>query len=84
MYVCYLHIEFYFLKLQARQELAQEYEYVKDINRTLSDFKRDTFNPPSQAASAMKLRDYNEPPTRESRDPDVWPPPTPVERYVLT
>merc|ERR1712151_701931 len=29
----------------ARQEIAQEYEYVKDINRTLADFKRDTFNP---------------------------------------
>ena len=66
-----------FPTLQTRQEIAQEYEYVKDINKTLSDFKRDTFNTPSQAASALRLRDYNEPPTRETRDPDVWPP---VER----
>lgn len=61
----------------ARQEIAQEYEYVKDINRTLADFKRDQFNAPPPAAIK---RDYNEPPTRETRDPDVWPPPTPVER----
>ena len=57
--------------------MAQEFEYVKDINRTLADFKRDTFNP---AVSSIKARDYGEVPTRETRDPDVWAPPTPVDR----
>lgn len=68
---------------QARQEIAQEYEYVKDINRTLADFKRDQFNAPQQPSSVPVVkRDFSDPPTRETRDPDVWdPPPTPVERY---
>ena len=65
---------FYF---QARQQIAQEYEYVKDINRTLADFKRDNFN---AAPPPAKLRDYGEIPTRETRDPDVWLPPAPAER----
>jgi len=60
----------------ARQQIAQEYEYVKDINRTLADFKRDTFN---AAPPPMKMRDYGDVPTRETRDPDVWLPPNPVE-----
>lgn len=67
----------------ARQEIAQEYEYVKDINRTLADFKRDTFNPNSAAphpANSKMHHDFTELPTRETRDPDVWPPPTPIER----
>jgi len=64
----------------ARQEIAQEYEYVKDINRTLADFKRDQFNAPQPNPAPVVKRDYSEPPTREARDPDVWPPPTPVER----
>lgn len=61
----------------AKQEIAQEFEYVKDINRTLADFKRDTFNP---SAPPLKLREYGEIPTRETRDPDVWAPPTPIDR----
>lgn len=61
----------------ARQEIAQEYEYIKDISRTLADFKRDQFNAPPPV---MAKEDFNELPTRETRDPDVWPPPTPVER----
>ena len=65
------------LYFQARQQIAQEYEYVKDINRTLADFKRDNFN---AAPPPAKLRDYGEVPTRETRDPDVWLPPAPVER----
>lgn len=70
----YVFEMFYF---QARQQIAQEYEYVKDINRTLADFKRDNFN---AAPPPAKLRDYGEIPTRETRDPDVWLPPAPVER----
>jgi len=68
----------------ARQEIAQEYEYVKDINRTLADFKRDTFNPnaaaPPRFSAPCDPKYPAEVPTRETRDPDVWPPPTPVER----
>lgn len=54
---------------QVRQEIAQEYEVVKDISNTLSSLKVDS----------SKSRDdcrQNEEPTR---DPDVWPPPTPVD-----
>ncbi|XP_057306075.1 katanin p60 ATPase-containing subunit A1-like [Hydractinia symbiolongicarpus] len=61
----------------ARQEIAQEFEYVKDINKTLAGFKRDTFNAPQPQ---QRLRDYGNAPARESRDPDVWLPPAPVER----
>lgn len=64
----------------ARQEIAQEYEYVKDINRTLADFKRDTFNPNAGAPPKFSDAKFSDVPTRETRDPDVWPPPTPVER----
>lgn len=55
-----------------RQEIAKEYEYVRDISQVLANFKRDNFNP----SSNMRHGDFDEP----TRDPDVWPPPTPVER----
>jgi hypothetical protein len=59
--------------LQSRQEVAQEYEIVKDINGTLSSLKTDSPKVGSEA------RQFEEP----TRDPDVWPPPTPVEhRWV--
>lgn len=55
---------------QFRQDIAAEYEVVKDISNTLSSLKVDS----------SKSRDgdgrLNEEPTR---DPDVWPPPTPVD-----
>ena len=50
---------------------------MKDISRTLADLKRDTFN---TASPANPNRRGDDEPTREPRDPDVWPPPTPVER----
>ncbi|ELU18277.1 hypothetical protein CAPTEDRAFT_148248 [Capitella teleta] len=57
---------------QMRQDIAQEFENVKDINSTLSSFKSD------HPARPMVTRDdthYDEP----TRDKDVWPPPTPVD-----
>ncbi|KAK3741803.1 hypothetical protein QZH41_010451, partial [Actinostola sp. cb2023] len=55
---------------QVRQEIVQEYEHVKDISQTLANFKKDT-------VQFGGMRYGHEEPTR---DPDVWPPPTPVER----
>jgi len=55
-------------------EISKEYEVIKDISRTLSSLKMD--NPRAQRGDEARL--YDEP----TRDPDVWPPPTPVEhRY---
>lgn len=56
---------------QVRQAIVKEYDQVKEINQTLANFKKDTvhFGGPRQS--------HEEEPTR---DPDVWPPPTPIER----
>ncbi|XP_013383479.1 katanin p60 ATPase-containing subunit A1-like [Lingula anatina] len=59
---------------QVRQEIATEYEHVKDISSTLASFKAD--NARSEYRSPLGGFHENEEPTR---DPDVWPPPTPVE-----
>ncbi|KAK2179300.1 hypothetical protein NP493_497g02009 [Ridgeia piscesae] len=61
---------------QVRQELAEEYEHVKDINNTLASFKTD-----QPRGGQVISCDYMESPRYEepTRDPDVWPPPTPVE-----
>ncbi len=62
--------------LQVRQEIAQEFENVKDISSTLASFKADNVRP---SYSILDEPFRREEPTR---DPDVWPPPTPVEhRY---
>ena len=59
-----------------RQELNQEYEYVKDITATLASFKVDgNYTSPSVRPNRGAAA-YEEP----TRDPDVWPPPTPVEQ----
>ncbi|XP_032829286.1 katanin p60 ATPase-containing subunit A-like 1 [Petromyzon marinus] len=50
---------------EVRAEMVQEYEQVKDIVKTLASFKIDSF----------PLQVYEEP----TRDPDVWPAPTPAE-----
>lgn len=55
---------------EVRQMIVQEYEHVKDISQTLANFKKDT-------VQYGGMRHGHEEPTR---DPDVWPPPTPVER----
>ena len=44
---------------------------MKDISQTLANFKKDTVH------YGGPRRTHEEEPTR---DPDVWPPPTPVER----
>lgn len=57
---------------QARQEVAEEYEIIKDISTTLTSVVTDT---PKTSSVSAESRQYEEP----TRDPDVWPPPTPVE-----
>ena len=59
------------LYLQVRQSIVKEYDQVKEINQTLANFKKDTVH------FGGPRRSHEEEPTR---DPDVWPPPTPVER----
>jgi len=63
------------MMLQARQDIAQEYEIVKDICETLTSLKSDT---PKVGVIGSEARQYEEP----TRDPDVWPPPTPVEHRL--
>jgi len=58
--------------LQARQDIAQEYEIIKDICGTLASLQSDS---PKVGVSGAEARQYEEP----TRDPDVWPPPAPVE-----
>ncbi|XP_071819199.1 katanin p60 ATPase-containing subunit A1-like [Apostichopus japonicus] len=57
-----------------RQELAQEYEHVKDINLTLNSFKQPTSSPRGSSGDNYQSPSYDDP-----RDKDVWPPPTPLE-----
>ncbi|XP_070567556.1 katanin p60 ATPase-containing subunit A1-like isoform X1 [Ptychodera flava] len=65
---------------RARQQIAQEYELVKDVTNTLNAFKT-TGDSAERIPSALVRQpapakhDVHVP----SRDPDVWPPPTPVE-----
>lgn len=58
--------------IQVRQELVEEYEQVKSIVNTLESFKMDK---PVDLPSNQ--------PEEYTRNPDVWPPPTPAEhRYT--
>ena len=57
-----------------RQEIAQELELVKDIGNTLTSLKVDSSKPSRDDGPR-----YEEP----TRDPDVWPPPTPVEYKLV-
>lgn len=65
---------------QVQQELAQEYEYVKDIQNVLSGFRSDSHLeriPTSRISydeGALDPEAWLTP-----RDPEIWPPPTPVE-----
>ena len=65
-----------------RQALAQEYEQVKDIHSILQSFKADDGN----QRQAYIGRDFTSPTRYEepTRDPDVWPPPTPVEHKFVS
>ncbi|XP_077976952.1 katanin p60 ATPase-containing subunit A1-like isoform X1 [Glandiceps talaboti] len=65
----------------ARQQIAQEYELVKDVTNTLNAFKVTSENVervPSAISRQPAPAKYEPPP---ARDPDVWPPPTPVEHH---
>ncbi len=62
--------------------LSKELEVVKSLSSTLSSFKED----PTTAAGVPRSRGLGGRGDREeaggvarSRDPDVWPPPTPQE-----
>ncbi|XP_064488476.1 katanin p60 ATPase-containing subunit A-like 1 [Ornithodoros turicata] len=66
---------------QIQQQIAQEYEYVKDIQAVLSSFRSDGHidqriptNPVGYDPDALDPEAWLAP-----RDPDVWPAPTPVE-----
>ena len=67
-----------------RSAISQEYEHVKDITNTLSSFKSESRSAYSHNQDYdAKYGDYgrHEEPTR---DPDVWPPPTPIEhKFVI-
>jgi hypothetical protein len=68
------------LCLQMKQQISDEYEQVKDITKILASFKQDSHKAYNNYDNynAYGAEDYSrhEEPTR---DPDVWPPPTPVE-----
>ena len=53
----------------------QEYEIIKDICGTLTSLKSDT---PKAGIIGAEARQFEEP----TRDPDVWPPPTPAEHRL--
>lgn len=61
--------------LQVRQQIAQEFEHVKDITGVLNSFKTDNV----RHVSALSPYSQEEP----TRDPDVWPPPNPVEHKLV-
>lgn len=60
---------------QIRQEYSQEYENVKGISNTLSSFKSVGDYP--RSIRHAKGAAFEEP----TRDPDVWPPPTPAQNH---
>ncbi|CAG2168679.1 unnamed protein product, partial [Oppiella nova] len=74
---------------EIQQQIAQEYEYVKDIQTKLLGFKGDHHNtrpinpsrhsPPFGGVSDDTSSDADYWPPSSPREPDVWPPPTPVE-----
>ncbi|KAK7476373.1 hypothetical protein BaRGS_00032373 [Batillaria attramentaria] len=66
---------------KAKQEVTQEYEQVKDISNILASFKADNSRQYQSYDNYNAYNDYSrhEEPTR---DPDVWPPPTPVQHGI--
>lgn len=74
MYLCCRDI------LKARDEICSEYERIKDIVSTLGCLKIESGNTPRGVRDDFRQPNsysrYEEP----TRDPDVWPPPTPSER----
>ena len=77
MEVCLL-TTLYLTTLQALGMLNNELELVKSMTATLGSFMED----PSIAVGRHKSGGGA---SEQSRDPDVWPPPTPQEpRYYLS
>ena len=68
-----------YLWYQALDDIKKEYELTKQIHDLLNGFKAN----PVKEARKYKMEDKPSQPA-PTRDPDVWPPPTPVEsRFVL-
>ena len=69
--------------LQARDLINVEYEQVKEISDTLASFKsassRPSYQAPDQDFGSPFGGDYYSKHEEPTRDPDVWPPPTPAE-----
>ncbi|RUS83705.1 hypothetical protein EGW08_008553 [Elysia chlorotica] len=72
---------------QVKQEIVKEYEQVREINGILQSFKIESAGSPNGAFSAYgggfdRGINFDHDPRHEqpTRDPDVWPPPTPVEQ----
>ncbi|XP_059156573.1 katanin p60 ATPase-containing subunit A1-like [Physella acuta] len=72
---------------QLKGEITKEYEQVKEISTTLQSFKVESAHSPNAAYGSVNSydrgyhQDYHDPRHEEpTRDPDVWPPPTPVEQ----
>jgi len=62
-----------YLASQVLDDLKKEHELIKQIIGTLASFRAD----PSIAAGGGEHRRKKE--DNPTRDPDVWPPPTPQE-----
>ncbi|KAL8578126.1 Katanin p60 ATPase-containing subunit A1 [Nucella lapillus] len=63
---------------KTKQDISEEYEQVKDISKILASFKSDTsraYQSYDNYSAQDDQRRHEEP----TRDPDVWPPPTPVD-----
>ncbi|XP_063840475.1 katanin p60 ATPase-containing subunit A-like 1 isoform X5 [Scylla paramamosain] len=74
---------------QVQQQVAAEYENLKELTNTIAMFKADTTSSPAfndRPLATMRISSFEEP-TRDPdvwappppRDPDVWPPPTPAD-----
>lgn len=70
---------------QIQQKIAQEYEAVKEIQNVLSEFNTELSI--DRAISGRPSYDISIPTDiwtpAAPRDPDVWPPPTPVEHKLV-
>ena len=62
---------------QVRTQINVEYEHVKDISAVLASFKMS--DPVPSARAPGPRDDFILPQDDNGYDPDVWPPPTPVE-----
>ncbi|XP_076445056.1 katanin p60 ATPase-containing subunit A1-like isoform X2 [Babylonia areolata] len=61
---------------KAKQDISDEYEQVKDISKILASFRSDNSRAYQNYDNHGDYARHEEP----TRDPDVWPPPTPADR----